>query len=94
MRKFGKTDSNQTEIVCGLKKLGISVFSIASLGNGHPDIVVGHKGKNFLFEIKNGNKPPSQRKLTDMEIIYFETWGGQVNIAMNLDEVLKVIGLV
>ena len=40
MRKYGKVDANQTEIVRQLRLLGCSVVSTANISNGFPDIVV------------------------------------------------------
>lgn len=91
MRKYGKTDSNQTEIVSKLRQLGVSVFSTASMGDGFPDIVVGSKGVNYLIELKDGKKPPSQRKLTADEIKFHNSWKGSVHVANSFEECLEVI---
>ena len=63
-----KTDNNQTRIVKTLRTAGCFVASLAGVGRGVPDILVGSDGKWFLMEIKDGSKPPSQRKLTGDEI--------------------------
>jgi len=63
-----KTDNNQTAIVKALRAAGCFVTSLASVGKGVPDALVGSGGKWFLLEIKDGSKPPSGRKLTDDEI--------------------------
>ena len=52
MRKYGKVDANQTEIVRALRGLGASVQSLSSVGNGCPDLLVGYRGRNFLIEVK------------------------------------------
>ncbi len=91
MRKYGKIDNNQKEIVSGLRKLGYSVFSLANVGNGFPDIIVGYNNQNYLFEIKDGSKSPSQRKLTEMEQKFFDNWIGQVDKVCNLDQILIII---
>ena len=64
MRKRAKLDVNHLEIVATLRKCGASVVSLASLGDGVPDLLVGYRGKTALVEIKDGDKPPSQRELT------------------------------
>lgn len=91
MRKTAKIDDNQKQIVDGLRKLGLSVQSLASIGNGCPDIVVGTDRKNFLFEIKDGSKPPSKRLLTDDEVKWHERWRGQVHVVETIEDVLNVI---
>lgn len=88
-----KTDRNHKEIIDKCRTLGLSVFSTHTIGKGFPDIVVGYKKKNYLIEIKDGEKSPSQRKLTKDEVIFFENWNGQVDIANNFDDVKKIIGI-
>lgn len=93
MRKYGKVDANQTEIVRQLRLLGCSVVSTASIGGGFPDVVVGYRGRNYLFEIKilEGVRNPKPAKLTSDEVEFMASWKGQVHIATCLDDVLKVI---
>lgn len=87
-----RTDSNHAEIIKALRKIpNLSVFSTHEVGNGFPDIVIGYKGINYLIEIKDGNKPPSARKLTDAELKFHNDWRGQIKIITNLDEVLNLL---
>ena len=89
-----KVDANQKQIVDALRKIsGVTVFSTHTIGKGIPDIVVGYCGVNYLFEIKDGSKPPSQQKLTPMEETFFDTWKGQVKLASCLDDILNEIRL-
>lgn len=84
-----KVDANQKQIVDALRKVpGITVFSTHTIGKGVPDIVVGYCGLNYLFEIKDGAKPPSQQKLTPMEETFFENWKGQVNVATCIEDII------
>ena len=53
MRRAAKVDDNQAEIVATLRYVGCSVTSLASIGRGCPDIVVGYNGVNYLLEIKD-----------------------------------------
>lgn len=91
MRRFGKIDANHSEIVKALRQFGCSVKSLASQGDGMPDILVGLRGQNFLLEIKDGNLPPSKQKLTDDERVFHATWNGQVSVVTSVAEALKVI---
>ena len=52
--KYKRIDANQPEIVDGLRRIGATVRSTATIGIGFPDICVGFRGKNYLFEIKDG----------------------------------------
>jgi hypothetical protein len=87
-----RTDRNHAEIINALRKIpNLSVFSTHEVGKGFPDIVIGYKGINYLIEIKDGNKPPSARKLTDAELQFHSNWKGQIKIVNNLDELLEIL---
>jgi hypothetical protein len=89
-----KVDANQKQLVDALRKIpGVTVFSTHTIGKGVPDIVVGYSGSNYLFEIKDGAKPPSQQKLTPMEVDFFASWKGQVKVATCLDDILNEMRL-
>jgi len=90
-RRAAKVDANQKEIVDGLRRLGFSVCSLASVGNGCPDLVVGVDDTNFLFEVKDGRKPPSQRKLTKKEEAFKAQWRGQLHVVECLEDAIAVI---
>lgn len=72
--RYGKhVDANQKAIVQGLEAIGASVCEI-----GWPvDLLVGYRGVNWLLEIKDPEKPPSARKLTDDQVTFFDEWRGQ-----------------
>jgi Holliday junction resolvase len=88
MRKIGRVDSNQKQLVKELRAIGASVAITSNIGNGFVDIVVGYKGVNYLFEIKDGEKVPSQRKLTPDEVEFFAKWSGNCHVVHNLNECL------
>lgn len=92
MRRMARTDANQKAIVEGLRAVGASVAITSQLGTGFPDIVVGYRGRNYLIEIKDGDKPPSQRKLTSDEVEFENKWRGQYAIAESLADALVIIG--
>ena len=56
-----------------------------------PDILVGFNNYNYLFEIKDPDKVPSKRKLTEDEVKWHKAWQGQVHIAHTAEEILKII---
>lgn len=78
MRARGRRDSNHGEIVATLRKLGFSVADTGNIGNGFPDLVVGFAGLNALIEIKDGSKPPSDRRLTDDQRMFHADWKGLI----------------
>lgn len=94
MRLRARIDANQPQIVRALRKAGAKVESLAQLGKGCPDLLVGFRGVNYLFEVKDGDKIPSARKLTDDESKWHEEWRGQVSIIENIEDALKFIGAI
>lgn len=91
MRTRAKVDTNQKQIVTALRKCGYSVLHLHALGKGAPDILVGVAGKNYLFEIKDGTRIPSEQKLTPDEKRFHSEWSGHVCIVNSLDELLNNI---
>ena len=83
-----RVDSNQPEIVQALRDIGATVQHLHEAGKGCPDILVGYHGYNWLFEIKDGDKPPSKRKLTADEKEWHATWRGQVSVIKSADEAI------
>lgn len=94
MRHIARVDGNHREIVDGLRNVGASVQSLATIGKGCPDILVGFRGVNYVMEIKDGSKPPSGRKLTPDEGKWHLTWRGQVCVVESLQDALIAIGVV
>jgi hypothetical protein len=92
MRLRGKVDANQAAIVRALRQIGASVQSIADLGDGCPDLLVGFRGKVALMECKDGNQPPSKRRLTEEESNWHKAWQGPpVLIVESVEAALKFL---
>jgi len=89
--RAGRTDTNQTEIVAAFRSLGCSVHITSNVRDGFPDIAVGVSGVNLLVEIKDGNKVPSQRKLTADEQKWHDNWQGQKVIVEGVDDVIVLV---
>jgi len=89
-----RIDANQPEIVKALRQAGATVTPTHELGRGFPDLVVGFRGLNHLFEIKDGSKSPSRRKLTPDEIEWHANWRGQVKIVETVEQALRAIGAI
>lgn len=88
-----KIDDNQNLIVRQLRRCGVSVAITSMVGNGFVDLVLGFRGRNYLIELKDGNKSASRKQLTDDEKDFFDSWNGQVNKAESFDEIKLIIGL-
>jgi len=94
MRYANRIDANQNEIVEALRKQGATV-RIISQGDGIPDLLVGYLGQTLLFEVKDGNKPPSARKLTEAEQKFFDDWtGGVLAIVESVEQALDILAKV
>lgn len=92
--KAKRIDANQNQIVKCFRDLGASVLILSSLGQGCPDIAVGIHGYTFLFEIKDGDKTPSQRKLTPDEQRFHDEWRGHVGIIKSIDDVIDFVNCI
>jgi hypothetical protein len=88
-----RIDANQNSIVNSLRRLGASVHISSMIGKGFPDIVVGFRGINYLFELKDSEKPNSAKKLTPDEQAFFDSWKGSVHKCETLDEILFILKL-
>lgn len=88
-----KVDSNQTVIVEALRRIGASVQSLASVGHGCPDLLVGYRGECYVLEIKDGSKPSSQRKLTPDETKWCAQWRGQYDVVTSWQQAFDAIGI-
>lgn len=93
MRQRARVDRNHGEIVEALRSAGCTVQSIAAVGRGCPDLLVGFRHQNFLFEIKDGSVRPSKRRLTGPEAEWHIWWSGQVSVIESVEQALEAIGL-
>jgi hypothetical protein len=87
-----KVDLNQMEIVATLRKIGATVQSLATVGNGCPDLLVGFRGINYLMEVKDGGKVPSAQKLTPDQVKWHIEWCGEVHIVRSIYDAFEVLG--
>lgn len=95
MRRAHKTDANQKTIIDAMRVAGATVHSLAGLGNGVPDLLVGYKGCTILMEVKDGDKNPSKQKLTDYQVTFLSNWtGGPVAVVKDVESALRVLRMV
>jgi len=92
-RIAAKSDDNQKAVVKALRQAGCTVAVTSRAGDGFPDLVVGRSGVNLLLEVKDGNKPPSARKLTPDQEQFHGTWSGQVAIVYTPDDALRAVNV-
>tara|TARA_R110001606_G_scaffold225925_2_gene374013 strand:- start:230 stop:520 length:291 start_codon:yes stop_codon:yes gene_type:complete len=91
MRKRARVDANQKQIVAQLRGIGCSVLHTHQLGKGAPDIIVGYNFNNYLIEIKDGEKPLGQQKLTPDEIQFQAEWQGNYYVINSFDKLREII---
>ncbi|HET9267374.1 MAG TPA: hypothetical protein VFO31_04395 [Vicinamibacterales bacterium] len=83
----GKVDGNHAEIVAAFRACGWSVTSLAQVGAGCPDLVVGRAGRNLLVEVKR-----PKAVLTPDETAWHAAWRGQVCIVRTVADVIALSG--
>lgn len=93
MRRAARVDDNQREIVEELRRVGCSVWSLAGVGKGFPDLAVGVRGRNLFLEVKDGSKPPCKRRLTPDEEAFHASWRGHVAVVESVEDALKIVGV-
>ena len=91
MRQIARVDRNQSEIVKAVRSVGASVLLLHRVGSGCPDLLVGRRGRNLLLEVKDGNRPPSEQKLTEDEQTFHATWPGHKAVVRNAKEAIHEV---
>ena len=91
LRTASRVDGNQPEIVKALRAIGASILYTHQLKNCF-DLLVGYRGKTFLFELKDPAQPPSARKLTPGEEEFRRTWrGSPYHIVETVDQAISIL---
>lgn len=92
MRRAAKVDANQAAVVKALRRVGCSVQSLAAVGAGVPDLLVGRNGRTWLLEVKDGSKVKSAQKLTLAQVDWHSTWRGTpVAVVSSVVEALREV---
>ena len=89
---YKRIDANQNSIVKALRDANASVQSLAKIGNGCPDLLVGYASANYLIEIKNPDMPINKRNLTPDQKKWHCEWAGIINVIETPEEALRLIG--
>jgi len=76
-----------------MRAIGATVQTLAAVGDGCPDLLVGWMGRNLLLEVKDGSKPPSQQRLNDRQLRWHREWRGRVTTVASVEEALEVLGV-
>ena len=88
---MARLDANHKAVGEYLVKHGMSFLSLAAVGRGCGDALVGYQGINVLIEIKDGAKSASRRALTPLEEDFRLKWRGQYAVVNSPAEALAAV---
>jgi hypothetical protein len=95
MRRKARVDGNHRAICDALVDAGAVVLSLAGNGHGCPDLLVGWRGWNVLFEVKPPNylkHPSGWRKATrDAQERFKLRWTGQYAIVTSPEDAIAYL---
>lgn len=91
MRRAARTDRNHEDVVRALRAIGCSVQSLAALGKGVPDLLCARRNRMWLLEVKDGKKPPSERKLTQDQLDWIASWRAVVHVVTSPQEAIDLV---
>lgn len=95
VRRAARVDDNQGQIVDALRKAGATVQSLAGMGDGVPDLLVGFRCQTLLMEVKDGRKAPCEQRLTMFQANWHREWrGGPVSIVTDVDGALRALRVI
>lgn len=66
-RRAARVDANHGAIRDALRACGWTVLDTSKYGHGFPDLLAVKDGRLEFIEVKDGTKPPSERRLTAEE---------------------------
>ncbi len=88
MRTIARVDRNHVEIKTAFEKLGFQTKNVSQL-KGFCDLCVSKRGRTFLIEIKDGDKPKSKKALTEAEREFHDRWDDTVYIIETIEQVVE-----
>lgn len=92
MRRAAKVDASHEAIVSALRAAGASVQSLAPVGKGCPDAMVGYQGTTYTLEFKAGRTSKAVRERQEK---WRAEWrGSPVVTVFTPDEALRAIGAI
>lgn len=97
MRRNPRKDANHSAVVKALEMVGCNVQDLAAVGEGCPDLLIGIPTVRALafVEIKDGDKAPSERRLTEPQQRWHARWHGYpVHIIESVSEALAIVAAI
>lgn len=86
-----RVDANQSAIFKIFRQMGCTVLNLSNVGGCADALVAITPIRQPLVELKDGSKPPSQRKLTPAEAKFHSKWKGELYIINNEDEAIALV---
>jgi hypothetical protein len=86
VRRAARVDANHVEIVDGLRAMGVSVQSLAAVGDGCPDLLCGFRTVNIVIEVKAEGKKLKPRQKT-----WHREWRGTAHVVWSLADAIQVM---
>lgn len=84
LRRAAKIDSNQTDIVAALRRIGVSVEVL-----GKPlDLLICHRGETALMEVKNLD---GKNAFTKDQVEFMARWPGKIHVARTVEEAVRLV---
>ena len=81
-----RVDTNQAQIVATLRGMGCTVQHLHAVGAGCPDLLVGCRGVNLLFEVKSENG-----QLNAGQIVWHNYWQGSVQVVRTSEQAAAIV---
>jgi hypothetical protein len=100
VRRRGRLDATHAAIVAALEAIGATVQSLADIGGGCPDLLVGFLGRMFLLEVKNPERAtkagvPRDKKPAEQQRGWRDWWRGPAPVTVwNVDDALRAVGAI
>lgn len=91
-----RTDATHAPIIRALRAFGVGVHDTSAAGEGFPDLLCAWRGSLYAVELKDGAKPPSERKLTDAQEEFqamLNRHGCTLHVAKSVDEAMAIFGV-
>lgn len=89
-----KVDRNHGPVVDAFELAGCSVLSIASVGNGAPDLVIGCAGRSHLVEVKPDTRVKAVSNQRANQVAWATKWrGGAVHVVRTTSEAFELANL-
>jgi hypothetical protein len=86
MRRAAKVDSTQAAIVEALRRCGVWVQHLHTVGQGCPDLLIWNRGKYALMECKSHGE-----KINKAQAEFIAACPGEIHIVHSADEALKAV---